>query len=134
MTIARTFVKFLEDSGYGVFGENIYLYRVPNSLKTPTELMWVVPVGGQPTRVNKTGEKIKSYSFAIYFRSNSAEKVAEVLSDIEETLNCSGCVELEDYELVSMATTQFPASQDPDAENRMVGFLQAEIQVYKSCK
>ena len=37
MTISQAFVKLLETKGYGVFGQNIFLYRVPNSLKTKTE-------------------------------------------------------------------------------------------------
>lgn len=133
MTIADTLVKFLETEGYGMFGQNIFLYRVPNSMKTEPELLWILPAGGQPTRVNKTGEKIKSYSFSIYFRSTSAKKVGDVLTDLEELLNCSSCVELPGFEVVGISTTQFPANPDLDAENRMVGFLQAEIQVYKNC-
>ncbi len=134
MTISQAFVKFIEKKGYGVFGQNIFLYRVPNSLKTQTELLWIIPSGGQPVATNKTGELIKEYQFLVYFRSNSAEKVDEVLSDIEEVLNCSSCVNLQGFELVSMKVTQFPADQDLDSENRMVGSLQATVQVYKSCQ
>ena len=133
MTLAMSFVNFLEEKGYGVFGQNIFLYRVPNSLKTQTELVWIIPSGGQPIRVNKTGELIKEYQFLVYYRSNSAKKVDEVLSDLEEVLNCSSCVNLKGFELVGMKVTQFPADQDLDSENRMVGFLQATIQVYKGC-
>ena len=134
MTISQAFVRFIEEKGYGVFGQNIFLYRVPNSLKTQTELLWIIPSGGQPVMVNKTGELIKEYQFLVYYRSNSAEKVDLVLSDIEEVLNCSSCVNLQGFELVSMRVTQFPADQDLDSENRMVGSLQATIQVYKSCQ
>lgn len=134
MTISQAFVKFIEEKGYGVFGQNIFLYRVPNSLKTQTELLWIIPSGGQPVATNKTGELIKEYQFLVYFRSNSAEKVDKVLSDIEEVLNCSSCVNLQGFELVSMKVTQFPADQDLDSENRMVGSLQATVQVYKSCQ
>lgn len=134
MTISQSFVKFIEEKGYGVFGQNIFLYRVPNSLKTQTELLWIIPSGGQPIATNKTGELIKEYQFLVYYRSNSAEKVDLVLSDIEEVLNCSSCVNLEGFELVSIKVTQFPADQDLDSENRMVGSLQATVQVYKGCQ
>ena len=63
MTISRAFVKFLEDKGCGIFGQNIFLYRVPNSLKTQTELYWVIPSGGMKVSTNKTGEAIKAYNF-----------------------------------------------------------------------
>lgn len=134
MTISQSFVKFLENKGYGVFGQNIYLYRVPNSKKTETEVLWLIPSGGFPAFVNKTGELIKSYQMAIYYRSNSARKVDEVMNDLEQTLNCAQCVSLEGFELVSIRATQLPTDQDLDSENRMVGSITCQIQVYKSCE
>lgn len=133
MTISRAFVKFLEDKGCGIFGQNIFLYRVPNSLKTQTELYWVIPSGGMKISTNKTGEAIKAYNFLIYFRSNEAKTVDETLSALEEMLNCSSCVKLDGFELVSINTTQFPADQDLDSENRMVGMIQVQLSVYKGC-
>ena len=133
MTLSQSFVKFLEEKGYGIFGQNIYLYRVPNSKKTETEVLWVIPMGGYPSSMNKTGEMIKDYQMTIYFRSNSAKKVDEVLNDLEQTLNCSSCVDLEGFELVSIRATQLPADQDLDSENRMVGTISVQLEVYKSC-
>lgn len=134
MTLAQSFVKFLENKGYGVFGQNIYLYRVPNSRKTETEILWLIPMGGYPSSVNKTGEMIKAYQIQIYYRSNSARKVDEVLNDLESTLNCSQCVKLEGFELVTIRATQLPADQDLDSENRMVGTISCQLEVYKSCE
>lgn len=134
MTLSRSFVSFLEEKGYGVFGQNIYLYRVPNSKKTETEILWLIPMGGYPSSVNKTGELIKSYQILIYYRSNSAKKVDEVLNELEETLNCANCVSLEGFELVSIRATQLPADQDLDSENRMVGSITCQLEVYKSCE
>lgn len=133
MTIAKAFVEFLEEKGFGTFGQNIFLYRVPNSLKTNTDLFWVIPSGGYKTSTNKTGEAIKAYQFLIYFRSIKAQKVDEVLSGMEEMLNCLSCVKLEGFELVDMSATQFPVDQDLDAENRMVGMIQVQLSVYKGC-
>lgn len=133
MTVSQSFIKLLENKGYGVFGQNIFLYRVPNSLKTQTELFYVIPSGGSVTRTYSDGAKVKLYQFLIYFRSNKAERVDKVLAEMEDNLNCSGCVELEDYELVSLNTSQLPADQDLDSENRMVGLLQVQLEVYRAC-
>lgn len=133
MTLVRSFVKYLEKSGYGKFGKNLYIYRVPNSMKTETEVMWFIPSGGSVIRNTNTGSKIKGYQILVYFRSNSARKVDEVLSHLEEVLNCAGCVQLEGFELVDIQATQFPVDQDLDSENRMVGFVQVQLQVYKGC-
>ena len=133
MTLAQSFIKFLQDKGYGIPGQNIYLFRVPNSKKTETEILWLIPMGGFPSSVNKTGEMIKAYQIQIYYRSNSARKVDEVLNDLETTLNCSSCVNLEGFELVSIRATQLPADQDLDSENRMVGAISVQLEVYKRC-
>lgn len=133
MTLAQSFVKFLQNKGYGIPGQNIYLFRVPNSKKTETEILWLIPMGGFPSSVNKTGEMIKAYQIQIYYRSNSARKVDEVLNDLETTLNCSSCVNLEGFELVSIRATQLPADQDLDSENRMVGTISVQLEVYKRC-
>lgn len=134
MTLAQAFVKFLENQGCGVFGQNIYLYRVPNSKKTETEIYWIIPSGGTPVSRNRTGETIKAYQMLVYFRSNSAKTVDETLNHLEEILNCSACVELPDFELVDIQATQFPTDQDLDSENRMVGMIQVQLQVYKGCR
>lgn len=133
MTIARAFVDFLEKQGFGVFGQNIYLFRVPNSFKAESEILWIIPSGGSIVGRNRTGEQIKAYQFLVYYRSVSAEKVDIALSALEEQLNCSQCVKLNGFELVQVNTTQFPADQDLDAENRMVGLLRVQLEVYKSC-
>lgn len=134
MTLARAFIQFLEDEGYGVFGQNLYLYRVPNSKKTETELLWVIPSGGSPIQRNDTGEMIKSYQFLVYYRSNSAARVDEALNALEELLNCSSCVNINGFELVSISATQFTTDQDLDSENRMVGLLRVQLEVYKGCE
>ena len=134
MTLSQSFVKFLEEKGYGIFGQNIYLYRVPNSKKTETEILWLIPTGGFPAQVNKTGEMMKTYQFLINFRSNSARKVDEVMNDLEQTLNCAHCVSLDGFELVEIRATQLPSDQDLDSENRMVGMINCQVTVYKSCE
>lgn len=133
MTISQVFIDYLESQGYGKFGQTLFLYRVPNSLKTQTDLMWVIPSGGSPVSTNVSGEKQKAYQMLIYYRSNSARQVDEALSLLEEQLNCPNCVELQGFELVSIEATQFAADQDLDSENRMVGMLQVQLTVYKSC-
>lgn len=134
MTLIQSFVKFLENKGYGISGQNIYMYRVPNSKKTETEILWLIPTGGYPSTRNRTGEMIKTYQILIYYRSNNARKVDKVLNDLEETLNCARCVNLEGFELVDVRATQLPADQDLDSENRLVGSINCQLEVYKSCE
>ena len=133
MTISESFVKLLEEKGFGVFGQSIFLYRVPSSLKTQTELLWVIPSGGDTTRTTTTGAKVKLYQFLVYFRSKKAQRVDSFLNELEKTLNCAGCVSLEGFELVSINTSVFPSDQDLDTEDRMVGMVQVQLEVYSTC-
>lgn len=133
MKITDSFIKFLQEQGFGVLGQNIFIYRVPNSLKTPTDLFWIIPSGGYIVQKNRTGESTRAYQFLVYYRSVSSRKVDTVLSTMADVLSCSNCVELEGFNLIDMSVTQFPTEQDLDAENRMVGMIQVQLQVHKSC-
>lgn len=133
MTMIQSFAKLLQNKGYGIPGQNIFLFRVPNSKKTETEVLWLIPTGGTPMNRNRTGELIKSYQVLIYFRSESARRVDTVLNELESMLNCAQCVSLEGFELVDIRATQLPTDQDLDTENRMVGSISCQLQIYKSC-
>lgn len=134
MTVSQSFVKLLENSGYGKFGQDIFLYRVPNSLKTQTELFYIIPTGGNSVDKLATGESIRLYQFAIYYRSQSAQQVDETLSNLEEFLSCAKCVQLEGFQLMSIDVSQYPTNQDLDVENRAIGLLQVHVTAYKTCR
>lgn len=133
MTINQAFIKYLESKGCGEFGQTLFLFRVPNSLKTQTDLMWVIPSGGSTISAGVSGGKLKAYQMLVYYRSNSARQVDEALSALEKELNCPSCVELEGFEVVSIEANQFAADNDLDSENRMVGMLQVQLTVYENC-
>lgn len=134
MTILQAFANFLVDKGFGQLGQNIYLYHVPNSKKAENNLFYLIPSGGYPAQINKTGEMIKAYQIMIYYRNNSARKVDEVLNELEKTLNCASCVHLDGFELVEIRANQFVSDQDLDQENRIVGMITCQVQVYSTCE
>lgn len=133
MTIGKAFIDFLQKKSFGVFGQNLYLYRVPSTLQTDNDIVWVIPSGGNIVGRNRTGELIKAYTFIVYYRHTSAERVDTFMAELENTLNCAGCVELENYELLEIETSTLPADQDVDSENRMVGQMTVRVQIYKRC-
>lgn len=133
MTFANSFIKFMEKQGFGMFGQTLFYNRVPNSLKTDTDLFWIIPSGGRPVRRNISSEQIKAYNVLIYYRSMHAKKVDEVLSKVEKMFNCLSCINLEDFETISISANQYATSIDLDAENRNYGFVSVEIQVYSKC-
>lgn len=134
ITIAESFVNMLEENGFGKFGQDIFLYRVPNSLKTQTELFYIIPSGGSTAVKLVTGETEKIYQFAIYYRSQSARQVDATLGKLEEFLNCAHCVQLSGFQIMDISVTQYPTDQDLDTENRQIGLLQVQIKVYATCR
>lgn len=131
MTLTESFIEFLETQGIATFGQDLYLGRVPNSLKTNDPIYWVITAGGTPLQTLSTGEKVKQYTVYIYYRSRSGKDVEQKLFFLEELLNCTRCVQLNGFETVGIEVTQFPSDQDLDSEDREVGLLQVNIKTYK---
>jgi hypothetical protein len=128
-TVSEAFVAWLVGKGIGTFGTDLFLSQVPDD--APDEAYWVITAGGSPISKNRTGEKIKQYFISTYYRSTKGQDVEKNLFRLEELLNCASCVNLEGFEIVEIEATQFPSDVDLDNEERRVGFLQANIKIYK---
>ena len=131
MTVAQSFIKWLEEQGVATFGQDLYLRRVPDSKSTPDAIYWIIPSGGFRIGENRTGEVIKQYSFIINYRSVSARDVEEKLFALEELLNCANCVTLEGFEVIEIEVDAYPSDGDIDEEDRETGLLQVNIKTYK---
>ncbi len=128
MNINESFVEFLENSGFGTFGTNLYIGGVP--LEAPDKSMWVTSGGGVNAGKNHTGEKLKAYIINIFYRNTDAKDVYDTLQSLEDILNDKECIDLTGYDVVEVESTQFPADQDLDDEDRTVGLVQATVTVY----
>lgn len=131
MTIAKAFIDWLQAEGVATFGQDLYLRRVPDSKETQASVYWIIPNGGFPLGRNRTGEMIKQYSFLINYRSKKAEDVETKLFELEEKINCQGCLQLEGFQVLDVEVSSFPDDSDTDAEDRETGFLQVNIKTYK---
>lgn len=131
MTIAESFIAYLESQDIATFGQDLFLRRVPDSSTTGASVYWVIPNGGFPLGRNQTGEMIKQYSFLIYYRSNKAQLVEQKLFELEETLNMPNSVQLEGFEVIETEVNQFATDEDEDLEGREVGLIQVNIKTYK---
>lgn len=129
MNITRSFVKWLEDSGYGTFGQNIFIGGVP--LEAPDMAIWVLSAGGGVIGKNSTGEKQKNYVFNVYMRSLDQEEVYNTLQEIETLANGKECINLDGYITLEVETLLFNTDQDLDDEDRSVGLLQITATVYQ---
>lgn len=128
--VARSFCQWLEDNGYGQFGNTLFLGGAP--LDSPDEAYWVVSGGGSNIGKNASGEKQKNYLISIFYRNTDAEDVYNNLQALEELLNSKDCIELDNYTVIEVEATLFPTDQDLDNEERTTGLLQATITVYQN--
>ena len=128
-TVGEAFIKFLEQENIGTFNQDVYLGMLP--LDAPDEAWLVVVTGGSPEMVTADGGMLKLYTFSIYRRSLAGIEIERSLFSLEETLNCSTCVNLEGFETIYSRATQFAQDMDLENENRRIGMLQAQIRLYK---
>ncbi len=129
-TIAERFTEWLDTEGIATFGVDLYLNQVPES--APDICYWVITSGGSPIQRLRTGEKVKQYFATVHHRNISGEELEKNLFNLEQLLNEPNCLQLEGFEVVSVEASQFPSDTDLDNEERRIGMLQANIQVYKS--
>lgn len=128
-TVSEAFIKFLEDEGIATFETDIFLNQVPDT--APDTCYWIITSGGSPIQRLQSGEKVKQYFVSVNYRSNKNKNVERKLFELEVLLNSPDCLELEGFEVIRVEATQFPSDQDLDNEERRVGFIQANIQIYK---
>lgn len=133
MTIAESFVEYLQDNGVGTPGQNIFIGETPPSTKSPDSIWWVIESGGQKLIKAFTGESIKQYSLLVYRRGRNYGEVSNALFNLEELISCSGCLELSGFETIEVEVVQFPIDRDLDSEDRKIGLLQVNVKTYKSC-
>ncbi len=128
MNIVRSFVEYLQNELFGVFGTDIFIGGAPKN--APDTCWWIVSAGGSPVIKNKTNEKVKAYILNIFYRNLDGEDVYDTLQSLEEQLNSDPCPELTDFEVVEFEATLFPTDQDLDVQDRTVGLIQATLTVY----
>lgn len=128
MNIARSFCTYLQDQGYGTFGTNLFIGSIP--LTAPDSCYMVKSAGGNNNTRLSTGEKVKDYTLTVYYRSRDAEEVYEVMQALEELCNSNQCATLGGYVLIGMEALLFPADNDIDDEERLIGVLEVQITTY----
>lgn len=133
MNIAEDFAKYLESIGIATLGHDLFISNAPSSNKTVDSIWWVVLNGGSTIQDNSTGESLKSYQLQLFYRDRDHESVYNAIMEAEELLNCSKCVQLQNYDSVEIRTTTFPVDNDLDLEDRKVGLIQVNLVIYKVC-
>lgn len=133
MNLAESFVEYLENLGIAVFGQDLFIGEAPSSNVALDSVWWIVASGGTPETRLTTGESIKNYLVEVFYRNRDYRAVYDAMHSLEEQLNCSGCVDLTDFETIDISATTFPIDNDLDSEDRKLGSIQATIRTHKSC-
>lgn len=133
MTVIKSFANYLQGLGIATLGQDLWIGEAPSSMDKSDSLWWIIGNGGQPIKKNQTGESRKIYQIQVFFRNSDTKIVEEALFDLEETLNCDGCTQLDGFDTIDIEATTFPVDDDIDLEDRKVGMLQATLTIYKEC-
>ncbi len=128
-TVTEAFIQWLEQEGIGAFGTDIYSPQIPED--APDAAYWLQTAGGGVVLTLATGEKVKQYFVTINYRSRKGKEVERKLFDLENLINKPQCLKLTGFEVYEVSATQFPVDNDLDDEDRRIGFVQANIQIYK---
>ena len=130
LTVSEAFIAWLEDRGYGTFGDNIYLNKSP--LSAPSDSWTVITDGGQPVTWLVTGEIEKTYLIQVRYKNVSNKVVDRTLFKLEEELNSRYNLYLDGFDVRRVSTSQFASSQDIDNEELQTGLLAVNVQLYRA--
>jgi hypothetical protein len=133
MNIAEAFADYLVNLGKGTLGQNIFIGQAPSSNRVSDSIWWIVGNGGSSLQKNSTGESLKNYQLSVYYRNRDYKTVYDTLSDLEESINCDGCAQLDSFDTIDIEASTFPVDNDLDNEDRKVGLLQVNLTTYKEC-
>ncbi len=132
MSLVSAFATYMQDLGLGTLGTDIFIGLAPSSNQVADPIYWLVASGGNPIRT-ASGGNISEYTVEVYYRSTSYQDVYDKLNSLQESLNCDGCVELDDLDTIDITAFSYPIDNDLDSEDRKVGLLQVTISAYADC-
>ena len=128
-TVSESFIKWMEDNGYGEFNTDIFLNQVPDA--SVNNCYWVVTAGGEVTSRLVTAQSIQQFSTQINYRNVKGEEVEHKLFELSQKVNVRGSFNIDGFDLFSIEATM-PEDNDRDAENRRQGSFVVAIEIYKS--
>ena len=133
-TINNAVINFLEDSGCGTFGIDLFFGRVPEKnlegKNTPADCWWIVPLKTSTQHHNATGEDTIRYPYALYFRSRQLKNVDQQLQYMTNIILDSHCYNIGDYKTINIELIQTNDAFGQDTEERAYASLSFAATLY----
>ena len=126
-TIGKEFSEFLCSLLNLEFGKDFFYMRVPDEAGP---VYWMTLIGSYVDRDLKTKQKIKEYQFVLNYTDIKAQNVDEEIFRIETILNRLTCVELDNFELYELSTSNLGSYEDVDVEGRFKGTIQISVKIH----
>lgn len=133
MNIAESFANYVEANTAATLGQDLFISNAPSTTKSQSDIWWIVASGGDKIKTYTTGESDKAYTLTVNRRHRDYKQVYDDLHDLEEILNCAGCVELSGFDILEISASVLTIDEDIDSEDRKIGVLQATIITFKEC-
>lgn len=133
MNVVRAFANYLQDSDVATLGQDLFISRAPSSNKTIDRIFWLKANGGSQISRSVNGSAQNNHVISVYHRDTDSESVYETLQELGEDLTCTGCLTLENYDVIQTVINGPWTDQDLDNEERTVGLMQVTITIRKEC-
>lgn len=133
MNIIESFANYLETITTATLGQDLFISNAPSTTKAQSDLWWVVANGGEKIKTYTTGEVDKLYNITVYRRHRDYKTVYDDLHELEETLNCEGCVTIQGFEISDISASVLFIDEDIDLEDRKRGALEVTLITFKEC-
>lgn len=131
-TLAQEFFDFIEKL-LGLRGAiNFFLYHLPADNKMLTNNMWwLVPNSDSLSAKMVTNENDNSATFTLNYRCPTASEADRQISMAREIINSLKCVNLPNYTVFRILSTNTYVNQDLDTEHFYRGSTQITVRYYE---
>lgn len=115
-------------------GKRYYLYALPDTKETDTDVFWLVPNSENISHRNVTREPRYLDTFTLYYRSNDKVDADRHISRVKEIINSLKCFSLPHYKVLDIEATSISVNNDLDAEKAKRASLIINLTTYNERK
>lgn len=131
MNLVESFAKWLSQEAELTLGQELFKSRAPSGINAQDGIYWLVGSGGDPETKNINSGYLQTQRIDLFSRDQDPQIVYDNLESLQNLILSAGCMELCDFEVISVSIAGPFVDQDLDNEERQVGLIQISITTYK---
>lgn len=115
-------------------GKMYYLYALPDTKESDTDVFWLVPNSENISHRNVTREPRYLDTFTLNYRSNDKISADRQISKVKEIINSLKCFSLPHYKVLNIEATSISVNNDVDVERAKRASLIINLTTYNERK